>query len=618
MLSQALVPDPVSLGAHGAQPGGAAAASSAAGSDLAAAGDALASLRNARILMVDDDPVLIEVIQATLEEHGYANVVATTQPDESIELIGRHRPDVLLLDMVMPGIDGLTLLADLRSQALSQQMPVIVLTASSDPAIKLRALELGAADFLAKPVDPSELVLRLRNTLAAKAYRDRLAYYDPITGLPNRTMFMDRLDWACKQAARYALRGVLLHVDLDRFTQVNEALGPSAGDALLKQVGERLAQSIRASDAVARIGPTPWIPSLSRLGGDEFTILFPQVELADDAAVVAHRVLDALQGAPFATGEREVYVTASIGAAIFPDDGADADTTLKNAAAALREAKAEGQSLCKFYSKEFNARSLRRLTIETDLRRALERGELWLAYQPKVRAADAQVCGAEALLRWQHPEHGFVAPNEFIPLAEASGLIVPIGEWLVREACRQINAWREAGLTPVPVAINVSALQFRDAEFVPRLGAELARSGVPAHMLCVELTETVILDQSARTTEVLAQLRALGLKLSIDDFGAGYTSLSYLKNLPFCELKIDKSFIDDIETDGGSVAIVAALIALAQSLGLSVVAEGVEKQVQHALLRAKGCDQCQGYLFSKPLPAEEFTRYLLQSRVQAA
>lgn len=579
----------------------------------AVAEDPIAALHASRVMMVDDDPVLVDVIQATLEEVGYRHITTTTHARESIALMQTVRPDVLLLDVVMPDIDGLTLLEQIKQEQALRHIPVIVLTASSESDVKLRALELGAADFLAKPVDPSELVLRMRNTLAAKAYRDRLAYVDPVTGLANRRMLLDRLDWSCKYAQRYDRRGALLHIDIDRFQQINEALGPRAGDHLLKQIGERITLCIRSTDALARIGADTAQPTVSRLGGDEFTVLFPEIATAEDAASVAQRVLDAVRSAPFHESSQEVFLTASIGGAIFPDDGADVDVLLQHAGAALNEAKQQGRQRYRFYCDEFNARALRRLTLENELRRAVQRNEFLLNFQPKVRTADGALCGAEVLLRWKHPEHGFVSPAEFIPIAESTGLIVPIGDWVLKAACQQLSQWRDAGLPPVRLAINVSAVQFRDASFVPRLEFELSRARLRSDALCIELTETVILDQSPRTTQALADLRKLGVKLSVDDFGAGYTSLAYLKNLPFSELKIDRSFINDIGSDAGSVAIVAALIALAQNLGLNVVAEGVETEAQHEVLKAKGCDECQGYLFSRPLGVEDFTRYLVRS-----
>jgi diguanylate cyclase (GGDEF)-like protein len=570
----------------------------------------LAALREAAVMMVDDDPVLVDVVQASLEEAGYGNFTACTEPLTAIDRLQEQRPDVLFLDMVMPGITGLDILGKMRDNHMLMHTPVIVLTASSDPKIKLRALELGAADVLAKPVDPSELILRLRNTLAAKAYRDRIAYFDPVTGLPNRRMFIDRLDWACKHAQRYGSRGAVLHVDMDRFKQINEALGPAAGDLLLKQVAARFAQCIRLSDSITRLGRGGSMPSLSRLGGDEFTVLLPDVEQGDNAALVAQRLLEALHEAPFHNGSQELFLAASIGVAVFPDDGDDVDTVLKNAGAALSEAKGDGRRQVKFYSKEFNARAAQRLNVEAQLRRALERDELRVFFQPKVDTRSRSLVSAEVLVRWQHPERGLVGPLEFIPVAENAGLIVPIGDWVLVAACRQMAAWRDAGIETVPFSVNVSALQLREPGFTELVARALKETGIPSAALCVELTETVTLDQSKRTTDALARLSEMGLGLSIDDFGAGYTSLSYLKRHAFTELKIDKTFIDGIGHDADSGSIVAGVIALAHNLGLTVVAEGVETPAQHAFLQAKGCDECQGYLFSRPLAPDAFEAYL--------
>jgi len=576
--------------------------------------DGLAALHDAVVMMVDDDSVLIEVLQSSLEEEGYHDFVATTNPLKAVELVREARPDVLFLDMVMPRMSGLEVLQQLRNDQVLCHTPVIVLTASSDRKIKLDALKLGAADFLSKPVDPSELSLRLRNTLAAKAYRDRLTYLDPLTELPNRRTFLDRLDWACKHAQRYRKRGMLLHIDVDRFKQVNDALGPAAGDRILKAFGERLGTSIRASDSIARLGRGGAVPSLSRLGGDEFSLLLPDMDTAESAAMVAHRLLDAMQTEPFHSDGREVFLTASIGITVFPDDGEHVDNVLKNAGAALREAKDDGGNQYRFYSRAMNDQAMRRLSVESELRRAIERDELRLHFQPKVDSATQQPAGAEVLVRWQHPERGLIGPGEFIPIAESSGLIVPLGEWIFAAACRQAAAWRAAGLNPVPLSINVSPLQFREPCFFAGVERMMRETGLGPEMLCIELTETVILDQTARTSDALGQLRALGIKLSIDDFGAGFTSLSYLKRLPFGELKIDKSFIDDIETDADSAAIVSAVIALAHSLGLRVVAEGVETHAQHTFLKAKACDECQGYLFSRPLHADAYVAWLKQAR----
>lgn len=571
---------------------------------------AFATLRDATVMMVDDEPVLIDVIQASLEEDGYRNFVATTNPLEALEMLNAIRPDVLLLDVVMPQMNGLEVLKRLRGNPALHETPVIILTAASEPKVKLAALELGAADFLAKPVDPSELVLRLRNTLAAKAYRDRLAYYDPVTGLANRRMFMDRLGWACQYVQRYGQRGALLQVNVDRFKQVNDALGPGAGDLVLRQLGERLARLVRASDTLGPAWHGASDPSLSRLGGDEFSLLLPTIDRAESAAIVAQRLLDSLHGDPFHNGVHEIFLTASIGIAVFPADGNDVDTVLKNVGAALREAKNTGRNRFQFYAKELNARALNRLNVESELHRALARDELRLHFQPKVDAHRGAVTGAEALVRWQHPQRGLLGPMEFIPVAELSDLILPLGDWVLTAACEQIVTWQQRGLPFARLSVNVSSLQLRDPGFVGRVERTLAATGVDTRYLAIELTETVILDKSKRTTQVLETLRGLGITLSIDDFGAGFTSLGYLKRLPFNELKIDKSFIDDVDTDRDSAAIVAAVIGLAHNLGLKVVAEGVETAAQHAILAAKGCDECQGYFFSRPLNENDFVAWL--------
>jgi diguanylate cyclase (GGDEF)-like protein len=598
---------------------GAASVSSAEASsftlqfDLTVA-QAFAALREAVIMMVDDDPILVEVVKTTLEDGGYTNFISTTNPEEAMGKLQEVRPDVLFLDMVMPGLSGLEILQRLRNDRALVNTPVIVLTASVDPKVRLQALDLGASDFLAKPVDPSELALRLRNTLAAKAYQDRLAYYDLVTGLPNRRMFMERLEFACKLAQRYDMRGALLHINMDRFKQINEAFGPRVGDMLLKEIGGRFSACIRDSDAIARQGKGGSIPSLSRLAGDEFTVLLPNIDHGENAAAVAQRLLYALHDAPFHNGDQEVFLTASIGVAVFPDDGEDQDAVLKNAGTALREAKDDGRRQFKFYSKEFNARAMQRVSLESGLRRALERDELRLNFQPKVDTRTQTLRGAEALVRWQHPERGLVSPMDFIPVAEASGLIVPLGKWVLLAACRQAAAWRDAGLDTVQLSVNVSAIQFRDPDFIDMIARTLRETRLAPSALCVELTETVVLDRSTTTTATLVRLHELGIKLSIDDFGAGFTSLSLLKSSPFDELKVDKSFVDGIESDANSAAIVAAVIALAHNLGLSVVAEGVETQGQHAFLQAKECDECQGYLFSRPVDADAFEALLGQAR----
>lgn len=581
------------------------------GSEVASAGEsevelALESLNESVIMMVDDEPVMIEMLQAFLEEAGYRNFVGCTEPKTAIDTLIDIRPDVLFLDVVMPGLNGIEILRNLRDEKLLHDTPVIVLTSSSDPKVKIQALEFGAADFLSKPVDPSELVLRLRNTLSAKAYRDRLAYFDRVTGLPNRRMFIDRLDWACRHSKRFGDRGAVLLLDLDRFRQINEAFGPNAGDTLLHEVGERLAACVRETDAMARLGRVGSIPSLSHLGGDEFSLLLTQIDCDENAVAVSTRLLDCLRSKPFKVGNSEISLSASIGVSVFPENGKDVDSLLKNAGVALRHAKEERRGQFAFFSRQLNARALQRLNIENELRRAIENNEFRLHLQPKFHTSGRAFAGAEALARWQHPDRGLLGPMEFIPVAESSGLIVSFGERILTSACSQFVEWTSRGLYQGRISVNVSALQIRDPGFVESVARILAQTGMPPGSLCLEVTESVILQRTSETSKVLQQLHELGLWLSIDDFGAGFTSLGHLKGLPFDELKIDKSLIDSIEKEPRSRAIVSAVIALAHHLGHRVVAEGVETAGQHAILLESGSDECQGYFFGKPVAVPEF------------
>jgi diguanylate cyclase (GGDEF)-like protein len=577
----------------------------------ARAEDDIDSLKNAVVMMVDDESTTIEVLQAFLEEAGYGRFITTCEPASAMTLIANERPDVILLDLMMPVVSGLDILRDMRADAKFQQIPVIVLTSSTDAETKLRALELGATDFLGKPVDSSELALRLRNILAAKAYVDRVTYFDVLTGLPNRQMFIDHLDWALRQATRYQRSGALLHVNIDRFKQINDALGPALGDELLKGIGERLEKYVRKSDTVSRIDEDRNAPSVSRLGSDEFAVLLAQVEKADSTVMVAKRLLDVMVP-PFSIGGRDIFASCSIGVSVFPSDGMDRNILLQNAAVALHHAKQLGGNNYCFHSGELNDRALRYLNLHSELRKAIDRNEFQLLYQPKFDTMTKRLAGAEALLRWNHPEHGIVGPLEFIPLAEDTGLIVPIGAWVLAEAARQANAWQSAGWDPFRIAVNISSRQFREADFLQSVQDILRRSAVDPRHLQIELTESMLMDKADEGISLLHRLRAMGLKLSIDDFGTGYSSLSYLGRFPIDELKIDRSFLSAIDSDTGMTGapIVVAIIALAHSLGHSVVAEGVETEAQWAFLRDRGCDQCQGYLFGNPVPAAEFHQFL--------
>ena len=569
------------------------------------------TLTRARVMIVDDEPIMIDVVQAFLEDAGYANFLTTEDSRQALDLMLHERPDVLLLDLLMPGKSGFELLNEIRAEPRLRYMPVIVLTAASDADTKLQALELGATDFLAKPVDPSELTLRLRNALAFKAYQDQLAYNDALTGLPNRQRFLDRLDWALSLARRQNRHCGLLHVGLDRFRQINDTLGHDAGDEVLREVARRLTHVLRESDAVALLDLREEQVELARLGGDEFVVLLAELRHVDDASLVARRLLDAIR-APFHIAGHELYLTLSIGVAVYPQDGNEPAELLASMDAALAQAKGMGRDAFAYRSQEANARTTARLKLETALRKALEREELSLHYQPKVIAADGRIVGVEALVRWNSLDLGFVSPGEFIPLAEETGLILQIGEFVMRRACEDAARWQREG-HGVAVSVNVSSLQFSRSDMPTTIAAALNTSGLDAGQLVVELTESLLMENAQANIDLLHRIKAQGVRLSMDDFGTGYSSLAYLKQFPLDELKIDRAFVMGLPDDRGSMAIVGAVIAMAQGLGLKVTAEGVEQPAQRDFLVAQGCDLIQGYLFSRPLPLKDFET-LLASR----
>lgn len=565
-------------------------------------------LKHANIMMIDDEPLTLEALQIFLEEVGYHNFTAVSDSRHALRLLAQNQPDVVLLDLVMPHVGGFEILAQLRTELTLKYLPVIVLTSSTDADTKLQALELGANDFLAKPVDPSELVLRLRNTLAAKFYQDGLAYYDGLTSLPNRRLFMERTASAVKHALDKHTICAILYVDLDHFNEFNDTLGLACGDEVLKQVAERLEASTRASDLVARLGDGCRV-SIARTGGDEFSILLTELSRYEDAVQVAQRVLTTM-AQPFCIANHELFITASIGIALCPDDGADRDALLEHADIAMRHAKRQGKNGYQFYSKVLNAKSLERLSLINSLRKAIGQGEFTLAYQPKVEVETGCILGCEGLLRWLHPELGMVPPQKFIPLAEESGLIIDIGEWVLYRACEQLLHWHALGFDRLRLAINLSSQQFRHTDFSYTLRRALETTGVNPTYLILEITESMIMENAKDNIDVLYRIKDMGVTLAIDDFGTGYSSLSYLKRFPLDELKIDRSFIVGIPEEKDAALIASAIISLAHGLGLQVVAEGVENPEQLAFLRQHGCDEYQGYLFSKPVFAPEFTALL--------
>jgi len=430
------------------------------------------------------------------------------------------------------------------------------------------------------------------------------AEHDALTGLPNRMLLDDRVTQAIAFAQRHGKRLAVLFLDLDGFKHINDSLGHSAGDKLLQSVARRLVESGRASDTV------------SRQGGDEFVILLSEVEHSEDAAVAARRMLQAV-AEPHMVEQQELHVTTSIGVSVYPDDGIDAGTLVKNADTAMYQAKENGRQSYQFFRPAMNLRAVERQFIEEGLRRALERDEFTLQYQPKINFRTGSIIGAEALIRWTHPMRGPIAPAQFIPVAEDCGLIMPIGNWVLQKACKQASAWIESGLPFASIAVNVSAMEFRDEKFAGGLFEILEKTGLDPHALELELTESVLMKHAESSSAVLETLRLRGIKVALDDFGTGYSSLSYLRNVPIDALKIDQSFVAQIAADRDEASIVIAVISMARSLKLRVVAEGVETLEQLAFLQAHECDEAQGYYFSRPVGPQEFAE-LLRTGIRAS
>ncbi len=678
-------------------------------------------LKSASVLYVEDDAEVREQLVRFLKRRvGMLYVAENGQ--EGLEIWRRHKPEVVVTDIMMPVMDGLKMAEAIRQEDPS--VPIIVTTAYNETEYFLKAIDLGIDKYVIKPVK-TELLLQaiqqcawgvkadLEMQLAATVFdassnaivitdtRNRiiavnaafceitgyadteaigqtptilssgrhdasfykamwnslsdtgvwigevwnrrkdgeiyaewltintvknsrgeithyvaifsditehkqteehvrhLAHYDALTDLPNRTLFNDRLGQALIQAHRNRCKAAVMFLDLDRFKVINDTLGHSVGDLLLQEAALRLKGCVREGDTV------------SRQGGDEFVVLLPEIADEEDVYAVAQKLLNAIAQS-FMLDGHELHVSASIGVSFYPNDGADAETLMKNADVAMYRAKEMGRNNYQFYHADMNARSFERLAMETSIRRALEREQFELYYQPRIEALGGVIVGVEALIRWHHPDLGLILPAQFIPLAEETGLILPIGEWVLRIAAAQGKAWQQAGLPPLFVAVNVSARQFRQADFAGKVSRILQDTGFDPHCLELELTETTLMTHAEENIETLKKLKETGIRIAIDDFGTGYSSLGYLKRLPVDILKIDRSFVSDVTDNRDDAAIVEAIIAMARSLALHVIAEGVETVEQSQFLQARKCDEMQGYYFSHPLPVEEFERLILE------
>ena len=692
-----------------------------------------------RLLVVDDDALLRHMAARTLRHAGF-DVAEATDGDQALAILAAETIDLVLLDLVMPGLDGYQVCRRIRNLPQGHNLPILVLTGLNDTGSIDQAYEAGATDFIAKPIHWTLLSHRVRYALrasaaAANALRtqqrleraqqiahmghwemvlasqrfhcspglaqvyaagpqtvadstatafircvrpqdqervhaarlaaatqgqpyqmsfevqrfdgmvrtvfeqvvvvgdasgrperlegitqditDRieaerritqLAHYDGLTGLPNGRFFRDLCTPALERTARLGSVCALLQVDIDRFKAVNDAIGHAEGDAVLRQVSERLTASIRATDLLGS-ARAPQESVVARVGANAFNLLLVDVEQAQAAAMVADRLLRALS-APLLLDGRELVLTASVGIAMFPRDAGDAPGLARCAEQALYTAKAAGRGQHRFFDEAVNQAASVRLAREGDLRRAITQGELRLHYQPKVDAASGATVGAEALVRWQHPQQGLVAPADFIPLAEESGLINPLTDWVLEAVCSDLRHQAQAGLALLPVSVNLASPSFADASLPQRLLALLARHGLAPSCLVLEVTESLLMSDVERAVQRLAALREQGFAIALDDFGTGYSSLSYLNRFPVDELKIDRGFITDVALGGRHSAIAASIIALGREFGLRVVAEGVETTAQADFLVRHGCPQQQGFLHARPMPAEDYARRL--------
>ncbi|MBQ5946253.1 EAL domain-containing protein [Massilia sp. ST3] len=706
----------------------------------------LSDIRRARILVVDDEPVNVQLLEYLLKTTGYENVFSTNDPRQVVSLHLKHRFDLIILDLHMPGMDGFDVMEALKPLESDSWLPVLVVTAEPDK--KLAALEAGARDFIGKPFDTVEVMTRIRNLLevrllhresldygaqlerevrertaelarfrgamdatpdaiflidtagmamvdvsdgacrmlgfsrdalmriepvalglASRAQLERLmghaepkkdepredivetellraggegsvpveiswklhdlgssriliavvrdiserlhaaerlrhaASYDALTGLPNRTLFFENLDAAIELAKDKRWRVAVLCITLDRFKVINDSLGTALGDELLRQFSTRLVRSVKMRELVGR------------LGGDEFALILTMQRDQQEAVNVANDIRETLR-APFDLNGQQAALTASIGIAMYPDDTTDPGALVKYADAAMVRAKEAGRDGYRFFTSGMNVQVLARLDLELALRGALEGGQFVLHYQPKLELNTGRISGVEALLRWHRPGYGLVYPAEFVPVMEETGLVVRVGEWIIDEACRQMAAWNEAGVRDVRVAVNVSSRQFTEGDLEAVIRDALARHGVEAGQLELELTESALMVNAEHTTEVLHRLKQAGIRVAIDDFGTGYSSLAYLKRFPIDKLKIDIAFVRDIINNPDDAAIALAIISMAHSLHMQVIAEGVESRAQMAYLRRHHCDEIQGFHFSRALPAEELGQLVLDNRAQ--
>jgi len=549
------------------------------------------------VLIADDDPSIRLVLRHTMERSGY-HVIEVGNGEEAVQAAIRQIPDLVIMDAVMPVMDGFRATEEIKKLTKCEATPILMATSLDDDQSIARAFEVGASDYITKPFNWSVLKHRtIRMLFAADAERKirHIAYHDALTGLPNRMLFMDRIDQAISRAQRENGHFALLFIDIDHFKIINDSMGHEAGDQLLNTVSQRLSEILRKTDTVAR------------LGGDEFTIIIEELEEVESVASVAKNILASLDE-PVEINKKEVHISGSIGIALYPQDGETFGTLLKNSDTAMNRAKEMGRQSFQFYAEEMSKKAMQRLDMENQFRNALKNEEFIVNYQPKINLASGQCQGLEALVRWQHPDKGLLTPSEFMPLAEETGLILQLDEWVIYNACRQFNKWLAAGYRIDKLSVNVSASHFKEEGLLDFCKKIITDTKILPEHLEIELTEFALVENYSPAKDMLNEIHEMGIQIALDDFGTGYASMSYLKEFPFDTVKIDRSFVQDLPDGQESASIVKAMIQLAIALKLNVVAEGVETEQQKYFLANNGCTYAQGYLWSKPVRAEEFER----------
>ncbi len=568
-----------------------------------------------KILIIEDDKIVMASAKDLLEAEGY-DVSTAENGRLGVEMARKVAPDLIICDVMMPEGDGHSVLNNLRAQPETSAIPFIFLTAKADKSDIRQGMKLGADDYLTKPYTRMDLldaissrldkqtVLTQRFTTQIQQVEAKLnlaLYYDTLTGLPNRLRFMEQfLKATPPQPTADWVIGVI-YLSLDRFAPINDSLGSDYANQLLKVAAGRLQECLGDS------------PSISRLQADEFAIILSGYRTDLAIPQICQAILEKIT-LPYTLGQMEVYTTASLGIGCYPDDGTELDVLLNNARISMQLAKKQGGNNFKFYSAEMNTRPLNQLKLETGLRHALERNELEVYFQPQVSVRQGKVVGAEALLRWKHPEQGFISPMVFIPIAEESGMIHEIGDWVLKTACLKMKSWQDAGLPQLRIAVNVSSHQIYQPNFTAKVAQIIKETGITPENLELELTESTLLHEVDIARATLTKLKSLGIQIAIDDFGTGFSSLTYLKQFPFDTLKIDRYFVQNIGQDAENSAITLATIQMAHSLNLKVIAEGVETESELDFLSAHDCDEIQGYLYSRPLAEGGFEKLLASNK----